>query len=662
MLFKLALKNVKKSYKDFAIYFLTLSLGVCIFYLFNSLGSQGIMLSLNNSQLETMKNLNDLMSILSIFVSLVLGFLIIYASNFLITRRKNELGIYLTLGMDRSHVSRVLVYETFTIGLVSLMIGLLAGFFLSHLLSIITANMFEMKIEEFKFVFSQQAATKTIIYFGLIFIIVIIFNVFVVSKLKLIKLINASKQNNEIKLKNNVLSIVLFIISLMILCAAYFLAIKTGIDSSTMIAIAFALGIIGTFLLFYSLSGFLLVALKKNKKLYYKELNSFIINQLNSRINTTFISTSIICLLIFLTIGILSTGASLTNTFNDNYSITAPFDASIIVFDYESDLGEDLQENTNITELFEKYHSYKIYRADELMNDILKSVDTPTSKNLDEIFHMNISILKLSDYNRLLEIQGLATIKLADDECYVLANMSELVSIWDEFLSLGSTIDISGNEFIPKNTAPIENDIQTGNGAYNLGTIVLNDKYVKEYTKHKSIVSGNYKTGDINDLENKLKYELEKFNKTLEDKYIFANTKEGYIQSSLMLKITLSYIGIYLGVVFLIACSTILSLIQLSEADDNIKRYSLLSKLGTSDKIINKSILISVLISFSIPLIIAIVHSIFGIWWASDTIRMLGKINILDSIIYTASIIVIVYGGYFLLTYNVVKRIIKGRS
>lgn len=661
MLFKLALKNVKKSYKDFAIYFLTLSLGVCIFYLFNSLGSQGIMLSLNNSQLETMKNLNDLMSILSIFVSLVLGFLIIYASNFLITRRKNELGIYLTLGMDRSHVSRVLVYETFTIGLVSLMIGLLAGFFLSHLLSIITANMFEMKIEEFKFVFSQQAATKTIIYFGLIFIIVIIFNVFVVSKLKLIKLINASKQNNEIKLKNNVLSIVLFIISLMILCAAYFLAIKTGIDSSTMIAIAFALGVIGTFLLFYSLSGFLLVALKKNKKLYYKELNSFIINQLNSRINTTFISTSIICLLIFLTIGILSTGASLTNTFNDNYSITAPFDASIIVFDYESDLGEDLQENTNITELFEKYHSYKIYRADELINDILKSVDTPTSKNLDEIFHMNISILKLSDYNRLLEIQGLATIKLADDECYVLANMSELVSIWDKFLSLGSTIDISGNEFIPKNTAPIENDIQTGNGAYNLGTIVLNDKYVKEYTKYKSIVSGNYKTGDINDLENKLKYELETFNKTLEDKYIFANTKEGYIQSSLMLKITLSYIGIYLGVVFLIACSTILSLIQLSEADDNIKRYSLLSKLGTSDKIINKSILISVLISFSIPLIIAIVHSIFGIWWASDTIRMLGKINILDSVIYTASIIVVVYGGYFLLTYNVVKRIIKGR-
>ena len=381
MLFKLSLKNVKKSYKDFAIYFLTLTLGVCIFYLFNSLESQGIMLSLDSSKLETMKTLNEMMNILSIFVSFVLGFLIIYASNFLITRRKNELGIYLTLGMDRSHVSRVLVYETFTIGLLSLISGLAGGFFLSHLLSMITANMFEMKIEEFKFVFSVQAAVKTVIYFGIIFIVVIIFNVFVVAKLKLIKLINASKQNNEIKLKNSIVSIVLFVFSLLILGVAYFLAIKTGIDSYTLIAIASGLGIIGTFLLFYSLSGFLLATLKKNKKLYYKELNSFIINQLNSRINTTFISTSIITLLIFLTIGILSSGASLASTFNDNYSIVTPFDASIVVFDYEGDLSEEIQTETGILDFFKEYHEYKVYYWDEKIVDILMETDLDSGKN-----------------------------------------------------------------------------------------------------------------------------------------------------------------------------------------------------------------------------------------------------------------------------------------
>lgn len=662
MLFKLSLKNVKKSYKDFTIYFLTLTLGVCIFYLFNSLESQGIMLSLDNSKLETMKTLNDLMNILSVFVSIVLGFLIIYASNFLITRRKNELGIYLTLGMDRGHVSRLLVYETFTIGLLSLISGLLMGFFLSHLLSMVTANIFEMKIEEFKFVFSSAAAIKTIIYFALIFIVVIVFNVFVVSKLKLIKLINASKQNSEIKLKNSALSIILFLVSMLILGVAYFLAIKTGVDSFLMIAIASALGIIGTFLLFYSLSGFLLTTLKKNKKLYYKELNSFIINQLNSRINTTFISTSIICLLIFLTIGILSTGASLTNTFNDNYSMIAPFDVSIVSYDYDSDLDEDLKNNTDITELFSDYHSYKKYFADESVRDILKSVDTSNSKALDDLNDIKISVIKLSDYNRLLEIQGLEPVSLLDDECYVISNFSGIVGMWDKLLEIGAPITIYGKEFTSRNKASIEYDIETGYGAYNLGTLVLNDEFIREYEEYQSTVSGNYRGGDINNLETELTNELLKYNEILDKKYIHANTKESYIQSSLMLKITLSYIGIYLGIVFLIACSTILSLIQLSEADDNIKRYNLLSKLGTSEKVINRSIFVSVLISFLIPLIIAIIHSVFGIWWASSTISMLGKINILDSIAYTASIIIAVYGGYFLLTYNVVKRVVNGRS
>jgi len=661
MLFKLSLKNVKKSYRDFAIYFLTLTLGVCIFYLFNSLESQGIMLSLDNSKLDTMKTLNDLMNILSIFVSIVLGFLIIYASNFLITRRKNELGIYLTLGMDRSHVSRVLVYETFTIGLLSLISGLVAGFFLSHLLSMVTANMFEMKIEEFKFVFSKAAAIKTIIYFGIIFIVVIVFNVFVVSKLKLIKLINASKQNSEIKLKNSFVSIVLFVISLVILGLAYFLAIKTGIESFTVIAIASALGIVGTFLLFYSLSGFLLATLKKNKKLYYKELNSFIINQLNSRINTTFISTSIICLLIFLTIGILSTGASLTNTFNDNYSIVTPFDASMAAYDYDGDLGDDLKKEINFSDIFEDYHSYKKYYADEELKDVLVKSDDSSSKVLDEILSTNIALIKLSDYNRLLEIQGLDTVEFDDNECLLIANFSELTSAWDNYLSSGYKIRISGNEFNPKNKVHIENDIQTGYGAYNLGTIILNDKYVKEYDKNEAIVSGNYIDDNIIELGKKLDKELTMYNDVSEGSYVILSTKEDYVNSSLMLKITLSYIGIYLGVVFLIACSTILSLIQLSEADDNIKRYNLLSKLGTSKKVINKSILASVLISFLIPLLVAIIHSVFGIWWASETIKMLGEINILDSIIYTASIITVVYGGYLWLTYNVVNRVVSNR-
>ena len=475
----------------------------------------------------------------------------------------------------------------------------------------------------------------------------------------MIKLINASKQNNEIKLKNSTASIVLFILSLLILGTAYFLVIKTGIESFTIIAIASALGVAGTFLLFYSISGFLLTTLKKNKKLYYKELNSFIINQLNSRINTTFISTSIITLLIFLTIGILSTGASLTSTFNDNYSTVIPFDASVMSFNYQGDLEDDIQKESNIIDVFKEYHGYKIYYADEDLGDILAESTIDSSKYSDDILGINIAIVKLSDYNKLLRMQALDTVELEDNECLIIANYSELVSIWDEFLSTNTKVRVAENEFVPKNQVHIENDVQTGHGAYNSGTIVINDKYVKENYRNSSLISGNYIDGDIIEIERILEKEVNTYNRLLENNYLDLNTKEGYISSSLLLKISLSYIGIYLGVVFLIACSTILSLIQLSEADDNIKRYDLLSKLGTSNRVISKSILASILISFLIPLLVALFHSIFGIWWASETVKMLGKIDILDSIIYTASIITVVYGGYLWLTYKVIKRVVS---
>ena len=277
------------------------------------------------------------------------------------------------------------------------------------------------------------------------------------------------------------------------------------------------------------------------------------------------------------------------------------------------------------------------------------------------MLEFNVAVVTLSDYNNLLEMPALDNVELEDGECLVIVNFSELVNPWDEFLSTGAKVRVGENEFTPKNDVHIENDVLTGYGAYNFGTIILNDRYVKEYDRKKTIVSGNYIEGDIAETEGILEEKLLEYNLTAENNYLILYTKDGYLSSAFLLKISLSYIGIYLGVVFLIACSTILSLIQLSEADDNIKRYNLLSKLGTSSKIINKSILISILISFFVPLLVAILHSVFGIWWASNTIKMLGRIDILDSIIYTASIIAAVYGGYLWITYKVVKRVVTAR-
>ena len=169
MLYKLSLKNIKKSFKDYAIYFFTLILGVAIFYVFNAIDSQTVMLDVTSSTGEIIKLMIEMLSGVSVFVSFILGFLIIYASRFLMKRRNKEFGIYLTLGMSKRKISMILFFETLFIGIISLVIGLGIGVILSQFMSLLVANMFEANLKEFVFTFSMSACLKTMIYFGIMY-------------------------------------------------------------------------------------------------------------------------------------------------------------------------------------------------------------------------------------------------------------------------------------------------------------------------------------------------------------------------------------------------------------------------------------------------------------------------------------------------------------
>ena len=155
MLFKLSLRNIHKSFKDYAIYFLTLILGVAIFYVFNAIGSQAVLLNVTERTYEIIDLMVTMLSGVSVFVSIVLGALIVYASRFLMKRRGREFGIYLTLGMSKSRVAGILLIETFIIGVVSLLVGLGLGVVLSQLMSAIVASMFEADMTNYTFVFSS---------------------------------------------------------------------------------------------------------------------------------------------------------------------------------------------------------------------------------------------------------------------------------------------------------------------------------------------------------------------------------------------------------------------------------------------------------------------------------------------------------------------------
>lgn len=204
---------MKKSFKDYAIYFLTLVLGVAIFYMFNSLDSQQAMLDVSQSTREMIQLMIEMLGVVSVFIAIILGFLIVYANNFLINRRKREFGIYMTLGMGKWQISKIILLETILVGILSLAVGIFVGVFGSQFMSILVAKLFEADMTEFTFVFSKDACIKTCIYFAIMYVAVMIFNTFTISRYKLINLLTAIKKNEKVKIKNPVISIMIFILS-----------------------------------------------------------------------------------------------------------------------------------------------------------------------------------------------------------------------------------------------------------------------------------------------------------------------------------------------------------------------------------------------------------------------------------------------------------------
>ena len=355
MFFKLAIHNVRRSLRDYAIYFLTLTFGVCLFYVFNSMDSQQAMTSLNSNQREIIQLLTSAIGYVSIFISFILGFLVVYSNRFLMKRRKKELGIYMLLGMDKGKISRILIIETLLIGIFSLGIGLAVGIFASQGLSAITAGIFEMDLSSFQFTFSLSAFYKTLLYFGIIFLIVMIFNTISISKYKLITLLQASRKNESFKVRNIWISIIAFIVSIACFAAAYYLVLTRGWESGGMLLTCIILGCVGTLLFFFSLSGILLRVIKTNKKLYYKGLNMFIFRQISSKINTAFISIGLICLMLFVTMVTFSAGISIAHASSQAVKSAAPYDISITKSIYQSDTQTQPTENKkHVKEMLER--------------------------------------------------------------------------------------------------------------------------------------------------------------------------------------------------------------------------------------------------------------------------------------------------------------------
>ena len=694
MLFKLSFNNIKKSIKDYAIYFLTLVLGVAIFYMFNSLDSQQAMLEVSKSQREIIKLMIQMLGFVSVFVAIVLGLLIVYANNFLINRRKKEFGIYMTLGMGRRQISKIILLETIFVGIISLIIGLVVGVFVSQFMSILVAKMFEADMSEFKFVFSKEACIKTCIYFAVMYIAVMFFNTLTVSRYKLINLLNANKKNEQVKIKNPIISILVFIIGITVLGYAYWKV--TGDFSSLTTADKMLppilMGIFSTIAIFWSLSGFILKLVQSCKKIYLKDTNMFILRQINNKINTMVISISVICLMLFMTISILSSSLALRNTMQRDLIQMTPVDLNLYK---TANLPESITDRYGRTKIYtpEQREDSRISILETLENNgldmnLLKDVieiSTYTDKNLtwgkffgnkfEEIkaifpnlrYETVEQIVKISDYNKIAEMYKIKKYELNDDEYIMLCDFKSMEEIRNKVLSNGNHIlEIAGNTYKSKYNECQNGFITMSTSHTNTGIILVPDNCsLNDDMKETQLLIANY-NANTDDERHKIEEMFASsdsgFVQNLSNKGLDIDgfTKISLIEASVGLATIITFIAIYLGIIFLIASSAILALKQLTESSDNKQRYLVLRKIGCDERMINKSLFWQIGIFFAAPLILAVIHSIFGIQFALKTLSAIASsADLLPSIIVTVIIMGVVYGAYFLATYLGSKNIIK---
>lgn len=725
MLFKLSFRNITRSVKDYAIYFFTLVLGVTLFYVFNSVGSQAAVLELNNAKKLIVELLSKILSGMSILVVAILGALIIYASRFLIKRRNKEFAIYLTLGMSKRKISRLLFFETLMIGIISLAVGLLIGIGASQLISILIGRLFEADMSKFQFVFSEKAFFDTILYFGLIYLVVIVFNTIIVGRLKIIDLLHGSKKSEKAFLKNPLLRAIVFVLSSFGLSYAYWWVTNDKVsmmDRINNLLWPVAIGVITTFLLFWSFSGLIMEILTRSKRFYYRGLNSFIFRQVSSKINTAVVSMSLISLLLFLTISILSLCFSINESMKKELAYNTPVDAFIELTDYNAVFGpnrpgygpsassSDQDWNLQVKES-QRYMQKSIYqRLTEKDEEIAKSIKeylevnvyadhTLTFKQTIQAEYLTglvgefmsktaVPILRVSDYNKIAKLYHREEISLADNQYQMLADYKPMSDSIDKSLASGFQINYRGQTLSPVAKKHLEGFVTSSGMKSNTGILIVPDKIATDQAIGSRVLLVNYNTSadhtaqqidndirrvyDLGNLSIEVHTTDEALQKTKEKSKAEEQRPSGVsfsymtkiliYTSSIGLQAIATFVGFYLGIIFLISSAAILALKQLSESSDNIEKYAALRRLGASNKMLNRALFIQIAIFFVFPLLVGILHSVFGIKFASSIIEIFGSGGLLASIPITASMLILIYGGYFLLTYLSSKRIISEKQ
>ena len=723
MLCKIAFGNVRRAGKDYLVYLLTLTLAVTVFYAFNTISVQVDIAGVSAQNSGVGELLGSVISGLTVFLALVMGFLMVYANNFIMKRRKKEFGLYQVLGMGRGQVSAIMALETLFVSGAALVLGLLLGLALSQFMVFFTASLFKTQIADFHFFFSLGAFVTTVGCLVAIFLVTLIFNLRVVGRARIIDLMSASRQNETVKTRNPWISAAVFLVGLAAIIVAYVRLLHDGLpydgqpEAMSAFLVTTLIVVAGTILFFFGLSGFLLKALQSARGLYWRGLNMVTMRQLAAKVNTVSFSMAVIAMILFLAITSVTTGMSLADTMNNTVERGTPVDYTrclvywgprsvVEMNDNAAYYGDDIRYavadgpvdmmeagKNDVTEPdTPDAHPFDLAsiagewvqvdtfdstprgadRPVVTLSELCDAVDMPLPAGTEtsDMTTLGLAVMTESNYNDYLRFRGMEPIDLGASGYTITSDMGATVNdVYNKVLAEGVELTIGGRTLTPVQDR-VPEDASTFQNAMmgmNSGTIVLPDDLVAalDLPPYYSYLMVNYANGVSTEEGDAYAEAHRTFSNVLNDAgesiagWGTEATRTTTYESTDTMNGLISYLAIYIGFVLVVACAAILTIQQLSGVADAGANYRILAELGTSTKEISHSVLAQQTIFFLFPLLMGIAHSIVALSVIIKLVALFGGLTIEGTVGITGLIFVVGYGGYFCVTYLMSKGMVR---
>lgn len=716
MLCKLAWGNVRRAGRDYLVYLLTLTLGVMVFYAFNTISMQVDIAGIDEEGLAQV--MGSMLGDLTYFLAGVMAFLMVYANNFIMKRRKKEFGLYQVLGMGRGRVATIMALETVIVSVVAFVAGIVLGVGLSQLMTFFTASLFKTQIANFHFFFSMHAFNLTLACMLVMFVLTLLLNLRAVRRTKLIELMGAERRNESIKTRNPWIAIAIFAVGAVLVGVAYYRLLRDGFpltatdsklqEAMNQFGITTAMVTVGTFALFWGLSGMLIKLLQSLRGVYWRGLNMFTVRQLAAKVNTVCFSMGVIAMLLFLAITSVTCGMSIANVMNENLERYNPVDVSqtyvyytpdtldyykgyanpsevdrMVLADTTVDLypawhgkgksadnNDETGKKVNIADVagehvqIDSYLSYPFGGSNPSVSagEMCKTMGEKLPKALggSNADTMGLFVTPASQYNKLRQMMGEEPVSIGRDQYLLTCDMGgELGDLYTKYMAGGHTLTLGGHELKPatdksdKDTAAIANSAMGSNP----GTVVVADELLSQLNlqPYSSSLLVNYKQGmDTTEADESIKYTLLD-NLLVDGKEpgswgIFITRSEMYTQAAQMNGM-ISYLAIYIGFVLVVACAAILSIQQLSNVADGGRSYRVLAQIGCDDRQIRHSVMAQQAVFFLFPLAVGLAHSFVALKVIIELVSIFGNMSIGGTVGLTCAIFLAAYGGYFLVTY-----------